>query len=216
MGYLKAVLLSFKQISFYIEKSFNFYHAIINSIYDILLSPILYVIRSCHVDYKYVIDCSHLHEVGQHVYILTSINDDKPLSALYASIDISKGKMFYIPIGIRVSSGKIHNYSFKIIYRFMIWCTEDCLSTSLEIIKVKPTRKLNELLMLRCTCMLYCPHPCLIICTLMHMQIGDYCVLQMVRHYILCLCILLVFIYKYVHVFTKVDIVAFRLDVIFL
>ena len=95
---LKAVLLSFKQISFYIEKSFNSYHAIINSIYDILLSPILYVICSCHVNYKYVIDCSHLHEVGQHVYILTSMNDDKPLSELYASIDISKGKMFYIPI----------------------------------------------------------------------------------------------------------------------
>ena len=60
----------------------------------------------------------------------------------------------------------------------MIWCTEDCLSTSLEIIEVKPTRKLNDLLMLCCTCMLYCPHPCLIICTLMHIQIGDYCVFK--------------------------------------
>ena len=141
---LKAVLLSFNQISFYIEKSFNFYNAIINSIYDILLSPILYDIRSCHVNYKYVIDCSHLHAVSQHVSKLTSMNDDKPLSALYASIDISKGKMFYVPIYVRVSSWKIHlNYSFKTIYRFMIWCTEDCLSTSLEIIEVKPTRKLN-------------------------------------------------------------------------
>ena len=75
------------------------------------------------------------------------MNDDKPLSAFYASIDISKGKMFYIPRCIRVSSGKIHlKYSFTIIYSFMIWCTEDCLSTSLEIIEVKPTRKLIELL----------------------------------------------------------------------
>ena len=129
------------------------------------------------------------------------MNDDKPLSAFYASIDISKGKMFYIPRCIRVSSRKIHlKYSFTLINSFMIWCTEDCLSTSLEIIEVKPTRKLIELLMLCGCCMLCCPHPCLIICTLMLMQIEDYCVFQMFRHYILCLCILLVFIYKDVHV----------------
>ena len=213
---LKAVLLSFKQVSFCKEKSFNFYHYIINIIYAILLSPILYLIRSCHVNYKYVIDCFHLHEIGQHVYILTSMNDDKPLSAFYASIDISKGKMFYIPRCIRVSSRKIHQkYSITLINSFMIWCTEDCLSTSLEIIEVKPTRKLIELLMLCGCCMLCCPHPCLIICTLMLMQIEDYCVLQMFRHYFLCLCILLVFIYKDVHVLTKVDIVAYRLDVTF-
>ena len=29
---------------------------------------------------------------------ITSMYDDKPLSELYASIDISKRKMFYIPI----------------------------------------------------------------------------------------------------------------------
>ena len=126
----------------------------------------------------------------------------------------------YIPICILVSSRKIHlKYSFKIIYRFMIWCTVECLSTSSEIIEVKPTCKLIELLMLCGCCMLYCTHPCLIICTLIHMQIGDNCVLQMVRHYILCLCILLVFIYlfiyKNVHVFTRVDIVAFQLGVTF-
>ena len=76
----------------------------------------------------------------------------------------------YKPICILVSSRKIHlKCSFKIIYRFMIWCTEECLSTSLEIIEVKSTCKLIELLMLCGCCMLYCPHPCLIICTLMHM-----------------------------------------------
>ena len=70
--------------------------------------PLYYILYApaTSITSKYVIDCFHLHEIGQHVYILTSMTDDKPLSAFYASIDISKGKMFYIPRCIRVSSRK--------------------------------------------------------------------------------------------------------------